>query len=689
MNSVKSDSDVWRVRMSEIRRMLIFVILLMMGFGSFLLPSVSAHVVSEKDWLNDPHDHGDAKIVYLKAYQFGFSIKAIQEGSQLEVFPEGSEPSILKVDKGDRVVFRIISEDVTHGFYIDGYSPSPVDQKIVIQPGKIVEVGPITFDRSGKFKIRCSVTCGPLHPFMVGDIRVNPNFGYYSYAAGSLLAGILTLAYLRRGPVNRMLGISLEKEVDLLRVRGIGPILKRILQWRGFHFAVIWPGLLIFAVVIVAGFVGNPVGNKNFSIAVVWILWFALVEFMILFAGRSWCTVCPLPALGEWIARRRLYGVHRIRKWFTFGLKWPGSLNNMWLGSLLFLTMSLIIPWLVTRPVVSGLLFVILISVGTILYITHPPRNFCRSICPAGAYIGHDSNASIYSVRSRDKGICDLHKAKECIRGSPEGYGCPWRLYPGGHDENTYCGQCYECLKSCPLDNMTVKIRMIGKDLAHMAVKAKNRFDEAWMSFIRFTLGIFYILVFFGPYAWIKDWGNMGVNFGANLASIGLLVPGIEGVVNWFRWAIMVAGVSLVVYPAIFYAFSWISKKVAKAEEDTKRIFLAFSYGLIPYIVFIWVAFAVAILLVFWVYPITAFSDPLGWGWNLLGFKFKWDPIHPQSLPYVLSSLAILGMALSINSTYNIAREMFKDHSRAYRATSVMALLHVVSAIVFVWVVAG
>ncbi len=671
-----------------IKKWIVFLTL-MASLSLFLLPVMEAHVVGEKEWLNDPHDHGNAKIVYLESYQFGFAVKAIQEGSKMKIYPEGSEPSILKVNKGDRIIFRIISEDVTHGFYIDGYSPSPVDQKIVIEPGKIVEVGPITFDKPGKFKIRCSVTCGPLHPFMVADIKVKPNTVYYSYLAAAFLAGMFTLAYVRRGPKNKMLGISLDREIDLLRLRIIGPILKRILQWRGFHFAVIWPSLLIFVVVIVAGFAGNPVGNKNFSIAVVWILWFALVEFMILFAGRTWCTICPLPALGEWIARRRLYGVHRVRKWFALKLKWPGSLNNMWLGALLFLTMSLIIPWLVTRPVVSGLLFVILLGAGTLLYITHPPRNFCRSICPAGAYIGHDSNASIYSVRSRDKSICDKHMAKECIRGNPGGYGCPWKLYPGGHDENTYCGQCYECLKSCPLDNMTVKIRMIGKDLAHMAVKAKNKLDEAWMSFIRFTLGVFYILVFFGPYAWIRDWGNMGVDYGANLASIGLLTPGIGGVVNWFKWALMVAGIALVAYPAIFYAFSWISKKVAKAEKTTRRIFLAFSYALIPYIVFIWVAFAVAILLVFWAYPLTAFSDPFGWGWNLLGFKFKWNPVLPQSLPYVLASLSILGMALAINSTYNIARKMFESHKKAFRATSVMALLHIMSAIVFIWIVSG
>ncbi len=58
------------------------------------------------------------------------------------------------------------SADVTHGFYIDGYG---INEKISFGEAKI-----ITFvaDRVGKFKIRCSVTCGPLHPFMVGELVV-------------------------------------------------------------------------------------------------------------------------------------------------------------------------------------------------------------------------------------------------------------------------------------------------------------------------------------------------------------------------------------------------------------------------------------------------------------------------------------------------------------------------------------
>jgi|Deesub1362A_J573_1020465.scaffolds.fasta_scaffold00151_17 ferredoxin len=660
----------------------------------FLIPieNVNAHVVSEKEWLNDPHDHGDAKIIYLKAYQFGYAVKAIQEDGEKRIFPDGKEPSIMEVEKGGKVVFRIISADVTHGFYIDGYTPDAVkDNKILIKPGEIIEVGPIFFDDPGKFKLRCSETCGPLHPFMVADLIVKPNTYFPVLLIITVVVSAMTLLYVSRAPKNKMLGIPLDRDIDLLKVRFIGPILKKFLQWRGVHFALIVPNLLIFMVVLTSGFFGNPTGNMNFSIVIIWILWLAAVEILILLGARTWCTLCPIPAFGEWLARRRFYGVHKIRKWTSIGKKWPNKLNNMWIPALFFLTMSLFVPWLVTRPVVTGIVFGFLFILALIIYLVFDPkRNFCRNICPANGYIGYHSNASILAVRSRNINTCNQHTPKECIRGSPKGYGCPWKLYPGGHKENTYCGQCYECLKSCPLDNMTLKLRMVGQDLARIGAKAKNRFDEAYTGFIRFTVAIFYELVFFGPYFWIKDWGNMGIIYGANLATIGLLSPTLEALNYWFKWALMVAGIALIGYPGLFYIFSWISKKLSGVNDiPTKQLFLSFSYALAPYGIFLWIAFAFSLLLVNWSYPISAISDPLGYGWNLFGTKFEWQPFSPEALPYIQTPLLLLGLAIAINATYNIAEQIFNNHRQAFRATFVMGVLHTMAGLVFAWVIAG
>lgn len=82
-------------------------------------------------------------------------------------------PDTIVVNRGDRVILRLISEDVQHGLYIDGY-----DLNVTAYPGSDGRVSFVA-DRTGKFTFRCSVTCGMHHPYMVGYLKVLPNKYFY------------------------------------------------------------------------------------------------------------------------------------------------------------------------------------------------------------------------------------------------------------------------------------------------------------------------------------------------------------------------------------------------------------------------------------------------------------------------------------------------------------------------------
>lgn len=99
-------------------------------------------------------------------------------------------PNIIKVDRGDEVTIRLISEDVTHGFYLDGHGIS-----IQAHPG---EDGSISFvaEKGGRFNFRCSVTCGEFHPFMVGYLVVRPNIRFYLFSIIVVAIGLLSLAMI-------------------------------------------------------------------------------------------------------------------------------------------------------------------------------------------------------------------------------------------------------------------------------------------------------------------------------------------------------------------------------------------------------------------------------------------------------------------------------------------------------------
>lgn len=78
-------------------------------------------------------------------------------------------PSELQVNEGDTVTIELISTDVVHGLYVDGY-----DVSVEADPG---QTATLTFfaNKPGSFRFRCNVTCGAMHPFMIGRLTVGRN----------------------------------------------------------------------------------------------------------------------------------------------------------------------------------------------------------------------------------------------------------------------------------------------------------------------------------------------------------------------------------------------------------------------------------------------------------------------------------------------------------------------------------
>lgn len=91
-------------------------------------------------------------------------------------------PSELFVNPGDTVTIRLVSTDVVHGIYIDGY-----DISLEADPG---QTATLTFvaDKPGSFRFRCNVTCGAMHPFMIGKLTVGSNQWLYRSMGLSILA---------------------------------------------------------------------------------------------------------------------------------------------------------------------------------------------------------------------------------------------------------------------------------------------------------------------------------------------------------------------------------------------------------------------------------------------------------------------------------------------------------------------
>jgi plastocyanin len=123
------------------------------------------------------------------------------------------DPGRITVNRGDEVHIRLVSLDVIHGFFLEGH-----DISALIEPGTPIEQADVeksdtppkkawpkfklnhpsqgkdfslvdeivfTADRPGKYRYRCSHTCGTLHPFMQGEMIVGPNYPYLAGMGGT------------------------------------------------------------------------------------------------------------------------------------------------------------------------------------------------------------------------------------------------------------------------------------------------------------------------------------------------------------------------------------------------------------------------------------------------------------------------------------------------------------------------
>lgn len=87
--------------------------------------------------------------------------------SGLTTFSDPEDLREIVVDRGDLVVLKLMSTDVHHGFTIAELGVEPIE----LVPGKVHEIRFVA-DRPGRFRMVCTIICGPAHPMMRADLVV-------------------------------------------------------------------------------------------------------------------------------------------------------------------------------------------------------------------------------------------------------------------------------------------------------------------------------------------------------------------------------------------------------------------------------------------------------------------------------------------------------------------------------------
>lgn len=582
-----------------------------------------------------------AAVLVLGAFLITSSLALGRGGREVEVpiFVKKFEfsPPRVTVNAGDRITFRIRSLDITHGFAIDG---TGVDATVL--PGREVRVT-VAAEQAGKIRFRCSVVCGSLHPFMLGEIIVRPNRWPLSTALVGL--GVALLA----GATG---GAGRARAVDLLRWRPLRWALGR----RWLQFAVVAPNLLVFVVIVTAGLVGTATGAMNFSTIFVWLGWWGLLVLVLVpLGGRAWCAMCPIPVAGEWLARGAVVE-RRIR---PLGLErsWPRVLRTAWpaFGGLLLLVLFGLV--VTTRPFVTALLLLGFTALALVTHLVFERRLFCHSLCPVGGLVGAYAPAAPIELLAKDLTVCRACADKACFRGSTGAYPCPTLQFPGsGQVRASSCILCGECVKACVRENVALRLRAFGAGLVGGPLR---RADEAWIVLLLLGSALTHSVVKLGHWGWIKSWANL------------------EDVGGFVLYAAAFLAVVLGALPGLTLLAAWSSRAASRgARPPLRRLFLDYTSALVPVSLAAWMAFTLALVAPNLTYLPRVLSDPFGWGWDLIGTRdVTWSVVPAAAVPWAQALLVIAGLGMSIRTARAVVEQALGESQPSWALVPVAAVV--------------
>lgn len=620
-----------------------------------LIPAVAAWLTAEA-----PRE----RRIHIEAYRYGF------------------HPARILVNRGDRLRLTFSTRDTGQSFFLQDYDLhvfiTPGESRVLVQRLSRPQDPPVAMREveltaglpgwkgwlTAKSVYRNHTYNGPLHGTERGDLVAAPNLLWN--AAWGFLLGLPAAVWL---VAPRTVGRRRERRYNLF---SIFPWLKRTLKLPSFQVNLLLPMLAVFWFIILAGLLGTKVAGRNAGPMIIWVLWLSgLILVLVPLGGRVWCTVCPLPAMSEWMQRARLSrnpaeieGRARLSV-FGIPLVWPKWLSNAWPRVLLFLLLGTFSTTIVVLPPATSWMLIALIAMAVGASFFPDQRLFCRYLCPINSYISLYATTGRLAVRTVTQQACDNCKERFCLTGSVKGWGCPYGLCIADVDRNNDCGACMECVKTCAYDNVAVYWRSSGRD------EQIADYGEAWQAMVMFALACLYCYINLGAWDAIRDWTD------------------IVDKKNWGGFAAYAAAVwtaCLGLLPLMWYLLARLGIRLGGVRVKTKPVFLATAGALIPIGMGCWMAFAIGTLLPMLTFVLQSLSDPFNWGWNLLGMAGSaWHIPLSEAIPAMQVACVLGGTCFALPALYRAWLRAAGDARRAAVATLPLGTLVWASAAGMAW----
>ncbi|MBI2193401.1 MAG: YHS domain-containing protein [Planctomycetes bacterium] len=444
--------------------------------------------------------------------------------------------------------------------------------------------------------------------------------------------------------------------------------------WRPLRRSLQWPYLRpiaqaiaagLFLVVVAAGLFGNQSPAMNIAPLLTWTIWWVGLVFLVLFLGKAWCFVCPWDAIATWMERLRFCSPRRSG--LGLQMKWPRSLRNIWpaVGLFVLLTWVELGAGITLIPRATAYLGLMMLGLAIACVFLFERKAFCRYACLVGRVSGLYSLFSSLELRARDANTCASCRTSPCFRGNDRGDGCPTFELPRTMTLNTYCILCTECLKTCPHDNLSIRLRPWGEDLAH---EGKPRTDEAFLSIILLAMTGLHGLTMTPRW---PEWNEaLSATWGVSpRVSFSLLM------------ALILAAPML-----LFAALAGVSS-LWSAPHGMRTLFIHYAYALLPIALFYHLAHNAGHFLLEGPKAAALASDPFGWGWNLFSTaRSHFGPlVSLEGLWIIQVGLVVTGHLYSLWITEKTTRRLIPDRRAAVFSQLPMLAAMVAFSVFSLW----
>ena len=411
---------------------------------------------------------------------------------------------------------------------------------------------------------------------------------------------------------------------------------------------------LAFLLVIAAGVYGVQNPNENLAPTMVWVIWWVGLAYVSALVGNLWALLNPWKIIFSW--KERLFRWVNPEGTLSFNLPYPRWLG-VWPGVALFLGFA----WVETvfpgsaRPLNLGLLAVgysLITWAGMVLFGKHVWLRHGEAFSIAFAFLARFAPTEVRVVDSRACEQCSL--------------AC--------QDKSGECVDCYECFEAAEPGRREVNLRPFAAGLL--------RDDERHLSQVAFVL-LMLATVTFDGFTATPTWASL----------VSASSPFVSAYTE--QAGAVVASIGLALFPLIFAAlyiyFAILMALSAQARGKIGTVVSAFAYSLIPIALAYHLAHFLSFLLIQGQLVIPLASDPLGYGWDVLGtadYRINIAIVNARFAWFSAVFAIVVGHIIAVYLSHIVAMRTFGNHRLALRSQYPMLVLMVGYTVISLWILA-